>query len=161
MPLFAPSMAIIGGVSDSMPPEALLADYPDGIRAAAETLRAIVRRAVPSSIERVRGGWRLIGYEVPVGRRSRYFAYIAPERIHVHLGFEYGAWMADPDGLLEGAHLGLKKVRFTTFTAGQPVPTKALEALTREALRVSLLSSSERVGLAFDREWAAVDPGPR
>jgi len=154
MPLFAPSIAMIGGVSESIPPEALLADFPDGIREAAETLRAVVRRAVPTSVERVRGGWRLIGYEVPVGRRSRYFAYIAPEPIHVHLGFEYGAWMADPDRLLEGAHLGLKKVRFTTFTAGQPIPIEALEALTHEAARVSLLSPSERVGLAFDREWA-------
>jgi hypothetical protein len=153
MPLFAPSPAMMRRMSDSIPPEALLADFPDGIRAAAETLRAVVRQAVPTSVERVRGGWRSIGYEVPVGRRSRYFAYIAPEPIHVHLGFEYGAWMADPDGLLEGAHLGLKKVRFTTFTAGQPIPTRALEALTREAARVSLLSPSERVGLAFDREW--------
>ena len=138
---------------DALPPEAFLAAYPDGIREAAETLRAVVRRAVPESIERVRGGWRLIGYEVPVGRRSRFFAYIAPEPIHVHLGFEHGAWMADPDGLLEGAHLGLKKVRFTTFTAGQPIPTAALVALTREAARVSLLSRGERLALAFDREW--------
>lgn len=141
-------------MSDSIPPEALLADFPDGIREAAETLRAVVRRAVPDAIERVRGGWRLIGYEVPVGRRSsRYFAYIAPEPIHIHLGFEYGAWMADPDGLLEGAHLGLKKVRFTTFVEGQPIPTAALEALTREAARVSLLTRAERVARAFDRDW--------
>ncbi len=159
MPLFAPSMGMMGRMSDSIPPEALLADFPDGIHKAADTLREVVRRAVPGSIERVRVGWRLIGYEVPVGRRSRYFAYIAPEPIHVHLGFEYGAWMADPDGLLEGAHLGLKKVRFTTFTDGQPIPTRALEALTREAARVSLLSSGERVALAFDRDWEPVRGG--
>lgn len=147
-------------MSDSIPPDALLADFPDGIRDAAENLRAIVRRAVPDAIERVRGGWRLIGYEVPAGRRSRYFAYIAPEPIHVHLGFEYGAWMADPDGLLEGAHLGLKKVRFTTFVEGQPIPTAALEVLTREAVRVSLLTHGERVALAFDREWEPDGPRP-
>ena len=138
---------------DALPPEALLAGYPDGIREAAETLRAIVRDAVPDSIEGVRSGWRLIGYEVPVGRRSRYFAYISPEPIHVHLGFEYGAWMADPDGLLEGAHLGLRKVRFTTFTDGQPIPTAALERLTREAARVALLSRGERLARSFDQEW--------
>ena len=138
---------------DALPPEAFLAGYPDGIREAAETLRAIVRRAVPGAIESVRGGWRLIGYEVPVGRRSRYFAYVAPEPIHVHLGFEYGAWMEDPDGLLQGAHLGLKKVRFTTFTEGQPIPEAALEHLTREAVRVALLSRGERLARAFDREW--------
>jgi hypothetical protein len=138
---------------DALPPEAFLAGYPAGIRDAAETLRAIVRRAVPDAIESVRGGWRLIGYEVPVGRRSRYFAYVAPEPIHVHLGFEYGAWMEDPDGLLRGAHLGLKKVRFTTFTEGQAIPEAALERLTREAARVALLSRGERLARAFDREW--------
>ena len=138
---------------DALPPEAFLAGYPAGIRDAAETLRAIVRRAVPDAIESVRGGWRLIGYEVPVGRRSRYFAYVAPEPIHVHLGFEYGAWMEDPDGLLQGAHLGLKKVRFTTFSEGQAIPEAALERLTREAARVALLSRGERLARAFDREW--------
>ena len=138
---------------DGLPPEAFLEGYPAGIRDAAETLRAIVRRAVPDAIESVRGGWRLIGYEVPVGRRSRYFAYVAPEPIHVHLGFEYGVWMDDSDGLLQGAHLGLKKVRFTTFTEGQAIPEAALERLTREAARVALLSRGERLARAFDREW--------
>ncbi len=138
---------------ETLPPEAFLAGYPDGIREAAETLRAIVRRAVPESIEGVRGGWRLIGYEVPVGRRSRYFAYVAPEPIHVHLGFEYGVWMDDPDELLQGAHLGLRKVRFTTFTEGQAIPEAALEHLTREAARVALLPRGERLARAFDREW--------
>ena len=138
---------------DALPPDVFLAGYPDGIRGAAEILRGIVRRAVPDATERVRGGWRLIGYEVPAGRRSRYFAYIAPEPIHVHLGFEYGAWMADPDRLLEGAHLGLRQVRFTTFVEGQPIPTESLERLTREAARIALLSRAERLARDFDREW--------
>jgi hypothetical protein len=138
---------------DSIPPEALLAGYPDGIRTAAEILRNVVRLALPAAVERVRGGWRLIGYEVPAGRRSRYFAYIAPEPIHVHLGFAFGAWMADPRGLLQGAHLGLKKVRFTTFTAGQSIPEAALIELTREAARIALLSREQRLALALDRDW--------
>ncbi len=140
-------------MTDPFPPEALLADYPDGIRTAAATLRAIIRRAIPDTIERVRVGWRLIGYEIPAGRRTRYFAYIAPEPIHVHLGFEYGAWMADPEQRLEGAHLGLRKVRFTTFTAGQAIPEAALEALTREAARVALLTPQARMAESLDRDW--------
>jgi hypothetical protein len=140
-------------MADPFPPEALLAEYPDGIRTAAATLRTVVRRAVPDAIERVRVGWRLIGYEVPAGRRTRYFAYIAPEPIHVHLGFEYGAWMADPEQRLEGAHLGLRKVRFTTFTAGEAIPEGALEALTREAARVALLTTQSRMAESLDRDW--------
>jgi hypothetical protein len=133
---------------DEIPPEVLLEGYPIDIRDAAAALRGIVREAVPDAVERVRGGWRLIGYEVPAGRRRRYFAYIAPEPIHIHLGFEYGAWMADPDRLLEGAHLKLKQVRYTTFTPGQTIPIEPLVALTREAVRVALLSREQRFSLA-------------
>jgi hypothetical protein len=133
------------------PPEAFLADFSPEIREQAAGLRRVVFRAVPDVVERVRLGWRLIGYEVPVGRRLRYFAYVAPEPIHVHLGFEHGVLIDDPDGLLEGAHLGLKKVRFVTYRPGDEVPAPALERLTREAARVASLSPAERLGLLIDR----------
>ena len=139
---------------DAIPPEALLAAYPDEIQAHAERLRAIVRHIVPDAVERVRGGWRLIGYEVPLGRRLRYFAYIAPEPIHIHLGFEYGAWMADPERRLEGAHLKLRKVRYLTFGPQDPIPEPACADLLRESVRVAALSRDERLALAFDRDWA-------
>lgn len=130
-----------------------LTEYPPGIRQGAETLRGIVKRTIPDAIERLRPGWRLIGYDVRVGRRSHYFAYVAPEREHVHLGFEYGAWMADPDHLLEGAHLSLREVRFVTFRPGDPIPSRPLADLTREAARVATLSHAERTALALDRDW--------
>ena len=75
---------------EPIPPELFLSGYSADIREIAERLRGVVREAVPESIERVRTGWRLIGYDVPVGRRTRYFAFVAPEPEHVHLGFEYG-----------------------------------------------------------------------
>jgi hypothetical protein len=134
----------------AIPVEAFLAQYPDPIRQTAETLRTVVRRAAPAAIERVRPGWRLIGYELPVGRRSRYFAYVAPEPAHVHLGFEYGAWMADPRGLLQGARLKLRKVRYVTFEPGQAISMPPLVELTREAARVALMSPGERVALMLD-----------
>jgi len=137
---------------DPIPPDLFLASYPDGIRTAADRLRAIVRRAAPDAIERVRPGWRLIGYDLPVGRRTAYFAYVAPEPIHVHLGFELGTHLADPDRLLEGAHLGLRKVRFVTYREGEPIPEAHLEALTREAARIAAMSREERLALFMERE---------
>jgi hypothetical protein len=139
---------------DWIPPEAFLAGYPEGIRNAAEQLRGLIKRVVPDAIERVRPGWRLIGYDLPVGRRTVYFAYIAPEPIHVHIGFEHGVLMADPDRLLEGAHLNLRKVRFLTFKAGQELPEADILGLVREAVRVATLSRERRLALALDREWA-------
>lgn len=108
----------------------------------AESLRSVVREAVPEAIEGVRTGWRLIGYDVPVGRRTRYFAFVAPEPKHVHLGFAYGAWMADPDDLLRGAHLNLRKVRFVTYVPGDAIPTDALVRYTREAAALAALRAS-------------------
>jgi hypothetical protein len=137
---------------ESLPPELFLESYPPPIRAHAERLRAIVRRAVPDVVERVRPGWRLIGYDVPVGKRFRYFAWIAPEPIHVHLGFEVGTLMADPEGVLQGAHLKLKKVRFLTFRAGDRIPDSTLVNLTREAARIAAMSREERLSMVLDRD---------
>jgi len=124
---------------EPIPPELFLSGYSPEIRDIADRLRGVVHDAVPEAIERVRTGWRLIGYDVPVGRRTRYFAFVAPEPEHVHLGFEYGVWMADPDGLLRGAHLDLRKVRFVTYQPGDPIPTDALVRYTREAAEVAVL----------------------
>jgi hypothetical protein len=129
---------------DFIPTEAFLDAYPPEIREPAERLREIVRLAVPDSIERVRSGWRLIGYEVRIGRRTAVFAYVAPEPNHVHLGFHWGIAMADPGRRLEGAHLHLRRVRFLTFRPGDDLPVDALIALTLEAARVAVLPSDER-----------------
>jgi hypothetical protein len=132
---------------EPIPPDLFLAGYPPGIQLAAERLRAVVLEAVPDAAERVRTGWRLVGYDVPVGKRSRYFAFVAPEVEHVHLGFEYGAWMTDPDNLLRGAHLNLRKVRFVTFEPGDPVPFSVLVRYTREAARLAAMSPDDRLAL--------------
>jgi hypothetical protein len=126
-----------------VPPDLFLSAYAPDIREVAERLRGLVREAVPEAIERVRTGWRLIGYDLPVGRRTRYFAFVAPGPEHVHLGFEYGVWMADPDGLLLGAHLDLRKVRFVTFEPGNPIPADALLRYTREAADLAAMGVRE------------------
>jgi hypothetical protein len=118
---------------EPIPPDLFLSSYSPEIRDLAEQLRGVVHQAVPDAVERVRRGWRLIGYDVPVGRRTRYFAFVAPEPEHVHLGFEYGIWMADPDGILRGAHLDLKKVRYVTYEPGDVLAVDVLLAYTREA----------------------------
>jgi hypothetical protein len=139
-------------IDDAIPPEAFLSAYPDEIRALAGTLRAVVRRAAPDAIERVRSGWRLIGYDLPIGRRTVYFAWVAPEPIHVHLGWQHGILMADPDRMLEGAHLKLRKVRFTTFRPGDTIPEAALMGLTKEAACLAAMSREERLALTLDRD---------
>jgi hypothetical protein len=128
-----------------MPAEALLDGYPPPMRRIAERLRTTVRRAVPDSVERVRPGWRLIGYDVPAGpRRLTYFCYVAPEVEHIHLGFEYGVFMSDPDRILLGAGI-TRKVRWLTFRHGDPIDERRVIDLVREGARVALASPSERL----------------
>ena len=74
-------------MTDSIPIEAFLESYPPPIRIAAQRLRRLVFQVEPDAIERVREGWRIIGYDLRVGRRTRYFAWIGPEPKHVHIGF--------------------------------------------------------------------------
>jgi hypothetical protein len=114
-----------------------------------EWLRGVVRRAVPEAIERVRPGWRLIGYDVPVTpRRTAYFAMIWAEPVHVHLGFEQGVLMDDPRGLLEGRGI-TKQARWVTMTPGSILPEPRLAELLREAARVAAMSRGERVARAM------------
>jgi hypothetical protein len=128
----------------------LLAPYEDVRRETAHALRSIVRRAIPDAIEAVRPGWRLIGYNVPAGRRAPYFGFIWAEPEHVHLGFEYGSLMDDPHDVLEGGFL--RKVRYVTLRSIDDIDEGVLVDLVREGARLALMGHAGRVALALDRD---------
>ncbi len=144
---------------EPIPVEAFLDSYPEPIRAAAERLRRLVRQTEPDAIERVREGWRIIGYDIPVARRTRYFAWIGPEPKHVHIGFQHGILMADPRQRLRGAHLRLKNVRYLTFTSTEQIDDCEIVDFVREAIRINTLSRAEQRGLAAEA-WELVGPVP-
>jgi hypothetical protein len=139
---------------EGIPTDFFLAGYPDAIRALADRLRAIVKRVAPDAIERVRPGWRIIGYDLPIGRRTSFFAWVMPEPVHVHLGFPQGVFLADPERQLEGAHLRLVKARFVTFEPGDTIPEAAMIGFTEDAARVAAMSKEEGLALTLDRDWA-------
>ena len=99
----------------------------------------------------MRAGWSLIGYDVPVGRRTRYFAWVWLQPEHVHLGFQNGVLMDDPDRLLQGAGI-TKNVRWVTLDRVAEIRAAEFRVLVREAARVAAMSRSERVALMYDRE---------
>jgi len=137
-----------------MPPEALLANVSPDRQEVANELRRLVKRAVPTSVERVRAGWGLIGYDVPVGRRTRFFAWVWPQAEHVHLGFVNGMLMDDPDGLLSGDGV-TKQARWLTVTRLDEVDGPAFEELVRAAAAVAGMSRSELIAAKVDREERA------
>jgi hypothetical protein len=133
-----------------IPTDAFLEGFPAAVQATAAALRGLVREAVPDAIERVRVGWQLIGYDLPVRRYGLYFAYVAPEATHVHLGFEHGAFMDDPFGLLNGAGI-TAQVRWVTFDRPTAIDAESTIALVREAARVAVLTREQRLALVADR----------
>ncbi len=149
---------------DKMPPDALLSGYPEAIVELVEELRLIVRRAVPEASEAVRPGWRLIGYDLPVGRRTTFWAWVMPEPGHVHLGFPQGILMADSAGVLEGAGI-TKRARWLTVSPGDQLDGGLFADCAVEAARIARLSRSERMAVALDREarWDSrcLPPDPR
>jgi hypothetical protein len=97
------------------------------------SLGALVRAAVPDAVERVRPGWRVVGYDVPIGRgRTAFFAWVMPQREHVHLGFPRGVLLRDPEGILEGAGV-TKLARWVTARSAGDIDIERFSALVREA----------------------------
>ena len=136
----------------TMRPEELLAPYPPHLRETAEALRALVKATVPEAIEGVRSGWRLIGYDVPVRRGTRFFGWVWPEFEHVHIGFEHGVLMADPDRVLRGAELRLKRVRYLTLVSVDEIESERIAGFLHEAVRLVGLSRAERLEQLLDGE---------
>ena len=124
-----------------MPVEAFLDAYAPPMRAIAERLRAIVKRATPEASERVRIGWRLIAYDLPIKRTGAFFAWVGPEPKHVHIGFPKGVLMDNPRGVLRGAGI-TKYARWLTFVPGDPIDEEMVAELVREAARVALVPKS-------------------
>ena len=145
---------------DEPPPvEFLLDDYPVAIRETGMALRSLIFQTVPGTVETIRPGWRWIGYSLPEGRRVRNFAWIWPERKHIHLGFEHGTLLADPDRLLHGAEERLRQFRYFTFEPAIDIEQAILADYLRRAADLAKMPSGARRALALRRATELDDLG--
>jgi hypothetical protein len=126
---------------EAIPVDALLADFPATHVVIAQELRRIVLDTVPEAVERVRTGWRLIGYDLPIRRHGVFFAWIWLEPEHVHLGFPRGVSMDDPAGSLQGTGI-TKLARWLTFEPAAVVDEALARRLVLEAARVAMIPRS-------------------
>ncbi|MFI5199780.1 MAG: DUF1801 domain-containing protein [Candidatus Limnocylindrales bacterium] len=145
---------------DPFPPEALLADYGEPIQEVAAQVRLIVSRTLPDVIEAVRPGWRVIGYNLPLGRRRPFIAWLMVQPEHVHLGFPQGVLLSNHDGALEGAGI-TKRARWLTAVPGQRVAAGQYASYLIEAARIAGLSRSEQEAIRADRDLQVSIPKPR
>ena len=149
-------------MSDAVPAEFLLDGFPSPIGETGRALRALILAAIPGSVETVRPGWRWIAYSLPEKGRVRNFAWIGPERRHIHLGFEHGTLLADPEHILQGAQEGLKKFRYFTFEPAIDIDEAILVDYLRRAAELAVMPSGARRALleAGAEPAAATDEVP-
>jgi hypothetical protein len=135
-------------MNDELPAAFLLDGYPPAIRETGRALRSMILATVPGAVETVRSGWRWIAYSLPEQGRVRNFAWIGPERKHIHLGFEHGTLLADPEHLLQGAQEHLRKFRYFTFEPAIDIDEAILVDYIERAARIAVMPSTVRRALA-------------
>ena len=111
-------------------------------------------------METVRPGWRWIAYSLPEKGKVRNFAWIGPERKHIHLGFEHGTLLADPERLLQGAQERLKKFRYFTFEPAIDLDEAILVDYLRRAAELAVMPSMARRALSRRRPPSPWWTGP-
>lgn len=131
-------------MDDALPAEFLLDDFPPAIRDTGRTLRSLILARIPGVVESVRPGWRWIAYSLPDGRRVRNFAWIGPERKHIHLGFENGILLEDQQHLLQGAQERLRRFRYFTFEPTIDIDEAVLLDYLERAAHLARLSPAVR-----------------
>jgi len=117
--------------ADDLPVDVFLEGYEAPIRDLAQALRVAVLRAAPDATERVRVGWRIVGFDLPI-RRAAFFAWVFPEQKHVHLGFPQGDRMDSRGALLDGAGI-TKRARWITYEPGETIDEELVRELVLEA----------------------------
>jgi hypothetical protein len=148
-----------GRMKDAQPAEFLFSDLPPAIRETGMALRALIFRTVPDAVETVRPGWRWIAYSLPEKGKVRNFAWIGPERKHIHLGFEHGTLLADPDRILHGAEERLKKFRYFTFEPAIDVDEAVLADFIDRAAALAVMPAAARRALT-ELGAESVEVGP-
>lgn len=102
------------------------------------TLRDIITRNHPDCVEIIWERQRIASYGVGPKKMTEHYAYIAPHKNHINLGFYHGAVLADPDGLLEGTGQMLRHVKIRDVKSAENPRIDALIAESIIEMRQSL-----------------------
>ena len=111
-------------------PQDILARHTPEVRRLVNRLREVVKTTVPGVLEKAYPVWRGIGYRHP---ESGYFCGIFPQKDFVKVGFEFGAFLPDPDGILTS---GGRQVKYVEVKSLKEIPVSSLRNLLRCAVKL-------------------------
>ncbi|WP_437586674.1 DUF1801 domain-containing protein [Sorangium sp. So ce1000] len=117
-------------VSDDPAVAALLSEYPPAAQQLTLRVRKLLLRIIPDVCEHVYPGWRIISFRMGDGDQHK-ICWLAPQRFGVNLGFERGAELPDPGGLLTG---DAKQVRNVHIRSAKDVDVATIATLVAAAV---------------------------
>ena len=110
--------------------EEILANFDPHVRDLAARSRALVEGVYPDVVEVPWPRQNVVGSGVGPKKMSEHFCYVALHKDHVNLGFNQGAELPDPAGLLEGPG---KPLRHTKVAGPEDLEDPALRTLLEAA----------------------------
>ena len=114
------------------------------VRDLAAGTRALLLSVMPNVVEVPWPRQRVIGYGVGPKKMSEHFCYVAVHKDHVNLGFNYGAELPDPDGLLQGPGKLLRHAKInTTEDLSSPALRRLLEVASTHRMPAKPSSQDE------------------
>jgi hypothetical protein len=110
--------------------EEILARFDPHVRELAVGARSLMEAVYPEVVEVPWPRQNVVGYGVGPKKMSEHFCYIALHKDHINLGFNQGAELPDPTGLLEGPG---KTLRHTKIAEPDKLEQPALRTLLEAA----------------------------
>lgn len=101
-------------------------------------LRDAISARHPDYVEVIWQKQKIASYGVGQKKMSEHYAYIAPQKNHVNLGFYHGTSLPDPAGLLEGTGKRLRHVKIRTIEDTRSMAVDRLLAEAVDELKRSL-----------------------
>jgi hypothetical protein len=104
------------------------------IQAIAKALRSVIASIHGDFVEVAWPRQKIASYGIGPKKMSEHYAYIAPQRNYVNLGFYHGVALKDPAGLLDGEGQRLRHIKIMSVS----------DAAKREVRRLLGAALSER-----------------
>jgi hypothetical protein len=112
--------------------DAIVQDRPPEIIALARRLRLLIAQVHPDVVEVPRTGEGVAAYGWGERKMTESYAYLAPQRGWVNLGFYHGAVLDDPERIIEGTGANIRHVKVRVDGPADDVLVRLLQQAKRE-----------------------------
>ncbi len=124
--------------------DALLSSRPDEVAETMQATCAALRKAAPEACEHIFETYVIGSLFTFTGKAGGAFCHPVAYQNHVNLGFNRGAELDDPEGLLEGTGKLIRHIRIESPTV---LSKSGVQKLIRQAVAQGIAMAEQREGL--------------